>query len=62
MGSERQRNETKRDYLNRMRTTDKALSGQVQRNEMSVASGDAMAKIAGVVEEKPDKIKKNDRI
>ena len=62
MGSERQHNETKRDYLNRMRGTDKALSGQVQRGEMSIASGDAMAKIAGVVNEKPEPVKKDDRI
>jgi len=40
--------EGSRDYCERMRETEKALSRQVQRGEMSIASGDAMAGIAGI--------------
>jgi len=44
----RKTGEGSRDYCARMRETEKALSRQVQRGEMSVASGDAMAGIAGI--------------
>lgn len=59
---DRRHNETKRDYLNRKRKLDKDLSGQVQRNEMSIQSGDSMAEIGGLVEKKSPPIKKDDRV
>lgn len=54
--------ETKREYLNRMRSTEKAFSEQVRDGEMSIQAGDGMAELAGLIERKSPPAKKNDKV
>lgn len=44
--------ETKREKINRMRQTEKELSKQVNRNEITPERGDAMARIGGLIKDK----------